>query len=222
MRRRGDGPIPTPAELDEVFRGDHAGTFLATVGRQFLKSARIADSCFYFRSSKLELSDRCVPPARPRGHAARTRRVRRAHRRRGRLRQGARPSKSHAGRSARHAEHRPRRSAPALQYILSRYGISFDAYLLTQIIIWSPSVIARESTVPLTLARSVFRACNAMPVAGTMSFDDPNIQVGPSFNINSLQGYLDWEVTRLPCASAQRRLQRHLCVLAGPGEEGQR
>ena len=27
-----------------------------------------------------------------------------------------------------------------------------------------------------------------------MSFDDPNIQVGPSFNINSLQGYLDWEV----------------------------
>jgi hypothetical protein len=61
-----------------------------------------------------------------------------------------------------------------------------------------------------------------MPVAGTMSFDDPNIQVGPSFNINSLQGYLDWEVTRLPCASAQRRLRRHLCVLAGPGEEGQR
>ena len=53
-------PIPTLAdELDEVFRGDHAGTFLATDGRQFLKSARSADSCFHFWFRQaLGLSDR--------------------------------------------------------------------------------------------------------------------------------------------------------------------
>jgi hypothetical protein len=41
-------PIPTPAEIAEVFRNDHAGTFLATDGRMFLKSVRNADSCFLF------------------------------------------------------------------------------------------------------------------------------------------------------------------------------
>ena len=104
------GPIPTPAELDEVFRGDHAGTLLAAHERTFLKSAgaRASDA-----SQARELSDRCVPPAGARGHAARARRVRRAHRRRGRLRQGARPSKPHARRASRHAQHRPRRSALA-------------------------------------------------------------------------------------------------------------
>ena len=52
--------------------------------------------------------------------------------------------------------------------------------------------------------RCLARAVRSIPsnvCAGTMSFDDPNIQVGPSFNINSLQGYLDWEV-RQPCTSA--------------------
>ena len=56
--------------------------------------------------------------------------------------------------------------------------------------------------------RCLARAVRSIPsnvCAGTMSFDDPNIQVGPSFNINSLQGYLDWEA-RQPCASAQRGL----------------
>jgi hypothetical protein len=72
--------------------------------------------------------------------------------------------------------------------------------------------------------RCLARAACSVPsnvCAGTMSFDDPNIQVGPSFNINSLQGYLDWEA-RQPCASAQRGLRRHCCALAGAGEEGQR
>jgi hypothetical protein len=48
MDRHWRGPIPTPAELDEVLRNDHAGTFLATDGRQFLKSVGNADSCFLF------------------------------------------------------------------------------------------------------------------------------------------------------------------------------
>jgi hypothetical protein len=100
------GPIPTPAELDEVFRGDHAGTLLAA--RAHVSKVRRSDA----RQAR-ELSDRCVPPAGARGHAARARRVRRAHRRRGRLRQGARPSEPHARRASRHAQHRPRRSALA-------------------------------------------------------------------------------------------------------------
>ena len=48
MNRLRHAPMPTPAELEEVFRNDHAGTFLATDGRMFLKSVRSADSCFLF------------------------------------------------------------------------------------------------------------------------------------------------------------------------------
>jgi hypothetical protein len=54
--------------------------------------------------------------------------------------------------------------------------------------------------------RCLARAACSIPssvCAGTMSFDDPNIQVGPSFNINSLQGYLDWEA-RQPCVGPTR------------------
>jgi hypothetical protein len=88
----------------------------------------------------------------------------------------------------------------------SLYDISFDAYLLTQMIIWSPCVIAGKYHLERIYCTADFGSqrfsslqCNVC--AGTMSFDDPNIQVGPSFNINSLQGYLDWEVTQLPSAT---------------------